>query len=749
MASPFLKRYLIALDHHKWAGLAGFAIITGLSAIVAALQPPAADTYVAQGVLAYSAPPETFSATGAALQQQAQAITKEALLSSDVINFALQQLASQSIQATPDELKQTVKVTTNNQTNQTGGQTPAAAAPTVLRVAITYPATNEERASAIVNALMAAMVEQSRQFNSQQLDRILDNLNQLLPKITQELRTAEGKLEEFVRLEGTTLEAAQSGSLVNAITASQQQQREIRFTLTGIDAQMSSLQSRLGLTPEQAYAYSALSADPIISDLRAQIYQAEAQRDLLAKTLRPDHPNMVELQNQLDTYNQLLQDRVSEVMGGGQTAPLQGSNAIRQASSLDPARQQLASNLVNLQTQREMLQQQLVNLSRTEQQLRQEYTAIPNKQLEQQRLEQQVALKRAFYDQIQSRLADVKLAQEETVGSLVIAQPPQVQLVPSTSPGGIVIVLIGSFVGLIVGGGLVLLLSSLDATFYTLEDLQAALKQQEVPTLGLLPILPEPEDEIVPVIDQVGSPYLEPYERLRGNLRRAGGKTLKLILLTSTLSGEGKTTVAYNLAIASARAGKRTLLIEADLRSPSQSSVLGINPDTTHRLEPLRYYSNLNDCIRLAAIENLYVVPSVGPQHHAPAILESSEMRRLLEDGRGRFELVIIDTPDLSRSNDALLLEPYTDGLALVTRPGYTEDAMLHEVTQEFVDSEEIQFLGAIINATDLPIQDFMTVAANPTQDEDAVAVESDQVDEPGISEETGKLSGSQITVPQ
>lgn len=705
MVPPIVKRYLIALDRHKWAGLAGFVVVTGISGVVAALQPPPSNTYVAQGILAYNAPPETFSVTGAALQQQAQSVTKEALLSELVLNYAAQELATQNIEVSVDALRQTAKVNTNNQPSQASGQ-PASSNPApVLRASVSYPASDEERATAIVNALMEGMVEQSRQYNVQQLTRILDNLNQLLPKVTQEVQQAERNLEEFVRVEGTTLEAARSGSLVNAITGSQQQQREIQLNLAGIDAQLSSLQSRLGLTPDQAYAHSALSADPIIADLRAQIYQAEAQQDLLAKSLRPDHPTMIELSNQLDTYNQLLQERVSEVIGGGQAAPLQGSGSIRQASSLDPARQQLASQLVNLQTQREALQQQLVNLDRTEQQLRQEYANIPNKQLEQQRLEQQVGLKRTFYDQIQARLADVRLAQEETVGSLVVVQPPQVELQPSTSPSSLVVLLVGGFVGLFVGGGIILLLGSLDSTFHTLEDLQAALKQQDVPVLGVLPLLPEPDDEELPVIQQPSSAWIEPYERLRGNLRRAGGgKALKLILLTSTAGEEGKSTTAYNLAIASARAGKRTLLIETDLRSPSHARSVGVTSDPNSILEPLRYYGNLSDCIRLGAIENLYIVPSAGPQRHAAAILESSEMRRLIEDSRGRFDLVIMDSPPLSRYNDALLLEPYADGMILVTRPGYTEDGLLNEATQEFIESEEIQFLGAIINGAEIPL---------------------------------------------
>jgi capsular exopolysaccharide synthesis family protein len=708
MAPPFIKRYLLALDRHKWAGVAGCAVVIGLSGITVFLQAAPENTYITQGVLTYSAPPDTFSATGAVLKKEGQSMTKEMLLSSFVLGTTSDRLVKKNIKVKPKEIKEKAIVLI---TGGSGGEPPkegAAPAGGPLRIAVTYKDSKEEKSKSVAIALMESMVLQSREFNRQQLNDIIQNLKLILPKVTRELQTAEKNLEAYVRLQGAAIQAAESGSLVGAITSNQQQQREIRLNLAGVEAQIRSLQARLGLTPDQAYAASALSADPIIADLRARIYQARSQMSLLSKTLRSDHPSMVDLRNQLASFDQLLQSRVVEVVGGGRlSAPLAASSQILQASSLDPARQQLASTLVSLQTQSETLQQQFGNLRKTERELKQDYANIPNKQLGQKRLEQQVGLKQAFYDQIQAKLADVTLAQQETVGSLVLVQDPETvaEVKPSTS--SLVILVVGSVMGVFIGGGLVLLLDAIDAKVYTLEDLQNVLRQQDVPILGLLPYLPWEKEHILPIIDEAGSPYLEPFERLRSNLRRAtGGKALKMLMLTSIVGEEGKTTAAYNLAIASARAGKRTLLIEADLRSPSRVASFGITPDPDSLVEPLRYYGNLSECIRLVpGIENLYIAPSAGPQRQAAAVLESSEMRRLIEDGRGRFDLVILDAPPLSRCNDALLLEPHTDGMVLVTRPGQTEEGLLIETAQQFVESETVQFLGAIITDTDIPIQ--------------------------------------------
>ncbi|WP_193884053.1 GumC family protein [Oculatella sp. LEGE 06141] len=438
MAPPFVKRYLVALDRHKWAGFAGFIVVLGLSG-VAALQPAPPASYASEGKLAYSLPPVTLSQTGTALQQQGQSLTQEMLLSDYVIRTVAQNLEVRAIDVNPDALRRNTDVsisTARARDNQ----------PQQSEITVTYQDSDPETAETVTLLLLDAMVEQSRLFNTQQISSIVDNLNQLLPKVTRELREAERSLEQYTRQEGPAIQAAEDGNLVRSITGTREQQRQVRLSLSGIDAQIRSLQQRLGLDPSQAYASSALSADPIIANLRTQIYQTEAQAAILSQDLRPEHPTMVQLQNQQRAYERLLQSRVGEVIGGNQgAAPLPEMNRIRQESSLDPARQQLANTLVNLETQRDTLQQQLVDLTQSEQELRQEYSGLPDKQLERSRLEQQVVLKRAFYDQVQARIADVTLAQEETVGSLVTVQPPRTELATEPGTSSIVILAVGGF----------------------------------------------------------------------------------------------------------------------------------------------------------------------------------------------------------------------------------------------------------------------------------------------------------------
>lgn len=697
MAPPIVKRYLIAFDKYKWIGLASFGLVVAGSTLLV-VQPDPAPSYLASAALAYTRPPVSFSATGTQIQQQGQELSQEILLSDQIIESVATQL-----KVKPKTIGENVAVTVPQEA-AAAPKEGEAAAPAIIQ--IKYKDSDPKRAQETVQALMQAMVKLSGEINTGRLKAIITKINERLPRAKVELQAAEQKLERYDRIQRPAILAAENGSLLNAVTVSQGQQRQIQLTLSGIDAQIASLQNKLGLTVNQAYVSSALSADPILANLRAQIYQTESQIELLRKDLRPEHPTMIGLRRQKETSEKLLQQRAAEVVGGGGTAaPLTASSgAIRSNSNLDPARQLLANQLVALETQRDTLQKQLTDEIKQEARLRQEYSLIPNKQLERSRIEQEILLKKAVYDQMQAKLADARTAEAETVTSLSIARPPVV-ISDQKPPKNVPITLgVGAILGLLVGGGVIFLLGALEGTFKTKEDIRDNLKQREVALLGELPLMPVDDLTLdaVPTILSAESPYLEYYEKFRSNLRRIGGKDLKVVLITSTSSLEGKTVSAYNLGIASARAGKRTLIIETDLRSPSRCQSLNVTLDSDATVEPLRYYGSLSECIYLVpGVENLYIVPSAGPVRQSAAILESSEMRKLMEDARQRYDLVILDTGTLSLSNDPLLIQPYSDGIVLVARPNYTQENMLGEAVDQLVESE-LGLLGTVINGADI-----------------------------------------------
>jgi capsular exopolysaccharide synthesis family protein len=697
MVAPILKRYLLAIGRYKWVIPTGVVLGVGASGLVVS-QPDPPPSYTIQATLVGNAPPTTFSATGLEVRVPISSYTPESLLTD-----ALIQQTAKSAGLSPKKMAQNLKVTLAAGAEAAGGKKDADAAPT--RIQLEYKDTDQGRTKQVVETIVTRIVEDSEKNNKARLEQVITSLNQRLPQIKRDLAEAEQSLEAYDRTEGPALFAAQNNGLVGQIQQSDNQQQQMLLELQGIQSELGSLQQRLGLNANQAYVSSALSADPIVADLRAQIYQLESQRAIAAKDLRAEHPTMIDLRKKLEAMEDQLRRRAREVMsGGGFAAPFQAAN-IRQDSNLDPERQRMALRLVELTTSKERLERQYQSLIQFQQNSRDRLTQIPNKQLARTRLEDQLKLKKALHDQMQAKLVDAKTAEAETVSSLSIGSVSQLPVLPIVPKNIPLMMAIGGLVGLILGSGIVFLLDTMEGTFYTEEDLREALKQQEVPLLGVLPLVQLWDPRLGSILTALDSPYLEYYERFRSSLRRVEGGVPRMVLVTSTTTGEGKSVTAYNLAIAAARAGKRTLLVEGDLRSASIGYYVGVEADVTAQEDTLRYYGQLSECIRIAPLaENLYLAPSVGPQRQSASILESNEMRRLLEDARGRFDFVVVDTPSLSRCNDALLLEPHTDGLILVTRPGITQSSLLTETINEFMDSDQTRLLGAVINGVPMAI---------------------------------------------
>jgi Mrp family chromosome partitioning ATPase/uncharacterized protein involved in exopolysaccharide biosynthesis len=714
MAPPIVKRYLLALQRYKWIGLAGSLSVMGAAGAFALLQDPGEPTFRAQGMLVQNTPVVSFTATGVQLQQEGQGIiTEDFLLSDLLLQEVARRLSTQGIEVDPDAVQRStalrVEASDDNQLQQ---------------VVVVFNWPRREEAAAILSVLFEGMVELSRVTNQARLDTIITALEERLPEVEAELRQAEQNLEAYDRLEGPAIQAALDGSLLGAISGSQNQRRQNEVALAGINAQMRSLESQLGMTPEEAYTSSALSADPIIARLRSQIYETESQISVLSAEIREQHPTMLELRNDLAGYEMLLRERAREIIGGGELVPLPSGASVRQDSSLDPTRAQLANQLVALQTQRDSILQQQQILSASEEELRQQYSSLPNKQLERDRLAQQVALKRALYDQIQAKRIDAQAAQAETVSSLTVANPPATKRVDPEATSPIVILLGGAVGGLVLGAALIFVLDMLDGTVRIYEDVEKLLVDQDLPQLGVIPTIKTHSSLIPPLILAPDSPYSDLYERLRSTLYLSAaqlqeGKVPRMVLVTSTRDQEGKTITAFNLGIASARAGRRTLVMEMDLRSPSQARLLGITIDPQAALEPLRYYGGYGaDPIQMVPeVANLFVAPSPGPQRNPAMVMDSSEMDRFLADARARFDLIILDAPNLSSSNDTLLLEGRTDGLVMVTRPQYTEKPVLRTALEKLEEAEEVQLLGVVINGADIAIDDALTAVEDDDDD--------------------------------
>lgn len=715
MAPPIVTRFLISLNENKLIGFLLFLLITGISGVIAVQQKTPVqqpETFRAIGRLSLSNALPTFTVAGQELQSQGESISLTTLLSPQVLQYVVDRLKSDgynfSIGKIQDIItkKQLVINLPGTNPEQTVQQ------PSQLITLEYSDRTTPSEVRQVLAVFMEELVAESYRINTSQLQNRIRNLEGRLKVVQADLAKAEKAFYEYITGDGVSLITIQNGSLFGGITSSQQQQRQLQVVLAGIEAEIKTLEEQLGLTPKEAYTSSALSNDPIIANLRAQLLQNELQLELFSKDLRPEHPTIVELNRQKAANEKLLEERAQEVIGDdGVFEPL--TKDIRDAMNLDQSRSFLANRLVALQSERDALKQQLDSVATIETNLKREYELFPDKQIKQAQLIQEVQSQRILYQTIFAALTDARSAEVETDSSLSIAQAPF--LVPSppavdntVSPW--LIIGLGALLGTLSALGLIFLLATLDERLHTPEELREALSERSVPILGELPVVQSrtSSGRRIPIIVDSNSEYLPFYERFRSNIRRFEAENSKVILVTSISNGEGKSVSAYNLAIASAYAGKRTLLIEGDFRekNPCSRQYFGIDPLPEVSNNPISYYDlhphgrdsfDDNMIKRVPEIPNFSIVPSPGYQQQAAAIIESPEMESFFKYVRTQYDVIILDTPSLDLCNDALLLESFVDGLILVTRPGITQKNLLGTTIDDFLEAE-LPLIGVVIN---------------------------------------------------
>ena len=201
----------------------------------------------------------------------------------------------------------------------------------------------------------------------------------------------------------------------------------------------------------------------------------------------------------------------------------------------------------------------------------------------------------------------------------------------------------------------------------------------------------------LPVAENPGSTLSESFRSVRTSLKYFLKDTkCPVISVSSTITNEGKTFVAANLAAIIAMSGKKVLLTGLDLRKPRIHKILGINNDTGIS-NYLIGEEKFEGIVKKTEYENLWYAPA-GPVPPNPAeLIDSEAMAGFIAEAGKKFDFIIIDTPPVAIVTDALLASPFTDFYLFVVRQRYTSKNTL-ELIEELHKNNNIKSLGIVIN---------------------------------------------------
>jgi polysaccharide biosynthesis transport protein len=331
---------------------------------------------------------------------------------------------------------------------------------------------------------------------------------------------------------------------------------------------------------------------------------------------------------------------------------------------------------------------------------------------------------KALYDGLLTKLKEAGISAALQSSNIRVVDPAMIPSFPSR-PAKARNVALAFLVGLVGGIGLAILREYMDNTVKTPDDVETLAR---LPSLAVVPAFEDSKHEgrrTKSLKEAIGNGHSRHVELVAQHLPKSqmseafralrtalllsqAGRPPQVILVTSALPREGKTTAAANLAVTLAQLGDRTLLIDADLRKPGVGRLLNMNGGKYAGLSSyLAGVSSLDlVTVQHPSVPNLSAIPT-GPLPPNPAdLLSSHRLADAIAQLRDKFKFIVIDTPPVMAATDAVILSVQADGVLLVVRSGETPKEAFTR-TRDLLVSVKCRLLGVVLNAVNSHAPDY------------------------------------------
>ena len=374
-------------------------------------------------------------------------------------------------------------------------------------------------------------------------------------------------------------------------------------------------------------------------------------------------------------------------------------------------------NDFNAARQREMLLSQALDQQKVE------ANQMSQRLVEYNILKREAEANKTLYDGMLTKLKEANIAGALKSSNIRVVDPAMIPSHPSR-PAKARNIALAFIVGLVGGIGLALLREYLDNTVKTPDDIETL---SRLPSLAVVPAFAETNgngrrsllkgvstngrDKRIELVAQhlPKSQMSEAFRALRTALLLSqADHPPQVVLVTSALPREGKTTAAANLAVTLAQLGDRTLLIDADLRKPGVGRLLNLTDGKYAGLSSYLAGVSSLDLVTVPhpAIPNLAAIPT-GPLPPNPAdLLSSHKLADAVAELRTKFKFIVIDSPPIMAATDAVILSVQADGVLLVVRSGETPKEAFTR-TRDLLISVKCRMLGVVLNAVDSSAPDY------------------------------------------
>ncbi len=524
-----------------------------------------------------------------------------------------------------------------------------------------------QRPAATLNAMLDQFVAVATDLKKRELNQQSTTLATQLDAAQKKLQDSERQLEQFrvgaitQPSEGVTVspsDAAGAGTVTRDPVINNFAIRKLDYDATRRDREEL---ERLGNVLRSGGSVDAINSVPTVA------------RDPGAAPLRTAISDYNDQQAKLEKQLVVFTDSEPSVKLQRQTV----------AAARRTVLQQNAAFVNALRTRESAFQGQLRDATR-------ELQAIPGRTITEGALRREVGVQSDIYSKLRSDYAGASLAQQASVPDVKVLDSAVMPLAPSNNTG-VRLIAAATAAGLAIGAALAVLLDLLDRRFRYPEQVTRELG------LSVLGVVPRIDDGRGRQSAERAAQIVEAFRALRLNVRYAASPNQHVALgITSPGSGDGKSLIASNLALAFAQGGWKTVLIDADVRRGQLNGTFDL-PASPGLVEYLEGTSLLSEVMHPTHHENLWVVPGGQRHRRAPELLATARLPQLLAALGAEHDAIIVDTPPLGAGTDAYAVGTACGQLALVLRRGVT-DVRLAKAKLKILEHLPIAIVGAILN---------------------------------------------------
>lgn len=412
----------------------------------------------------------------------------------------------------------------------------------------------------------------------------------------------------------------------------------------------------------------AVMSNQLVGQFKADEGRALSKVEELSHRYGPKHPKMIAAQSDLNAAINNLRSQVGQVV-----------------ASIESRYQLATANERSLQGSFDQNKEQIQEISRKEFKLRE--------------LQREVDANSALYDTFMTRLKETSATADfESVNARVVdsAQVPTSPVKPKKA----LIVAIAALLAMMMGVGMVLLLEFLNNTFKSAEDVETKLN---LPVLGILPLLKGGLDrgQVARMfLDNIDKSFTEAIRTIRTGVVLSGlDNPHKVLVVTSAVPGEGKSSVSVNLAFAMAQMEK-VLLIDADMRRPTLAKSFGFPVGTPGLANLVAGTARLEDCIQ--SLEGNLAMMTAGTVPPNPLeLLSSPRFAEVLSVLQSRFDRIVIDSPPTEAVSDVLVLSTHANAVIHVIKSESTSIPLVQRGIGQLLQNNA-PVTGVVLNQVDV-----------------------------------------------